>query len=161
MPTDLHTTNIWLAVTAIAVALQTLFMFAAVIIGLRMYRKIEGAVRDLETRYVAPAEARLMAMIDDVHDITARARRIDDTVRAKIADFGGAADVAKAAVVSRAWPLIGIVRALEAGVRALGRRTDDGSSRQRKPAPRRVVDCRLKRCMAGLRLAVVRGLSFA
>ena len=80
MPTDLHTTNIWLAVTAIAVALQTLFMFAAVIIGWRMYRKIEGAVQDLETRYVAPAEARLMAMIDDVHDITARVRRIDDTV---------------------------------------------------------------------------------
>ena len=42
MPTDLQTTNIWLAVTAIAVALQTLFMFAAVIIGWRMYRKIDG-----------------------------------------------------------------------------------------------------------------------
>jgi hypothetical protein len=124
---DLHTTNIWLAVTAIAVALQTLFMFAAVIIGLRMYQKIEGAVRDLETRYVAPVEARLMAMIDDVHDITARARRIDDTVRARIADFGGAADVAKAAVVSRAWPLVGIVRAVEASLRALGRRTDEGA----------------------------------
>jgi hypothetical protein len=114
-------------------------MFAAVIIGLRMYRKIEGAVRDLETRYVMPAEARLMAMIDDVHDITARARRIDDTVRAKIADFGGAADVAKAAVASRAWPLIGIVRALEAGVRALGRRTDDGSRASASPSPRRAV----------------------
>ena len=139
MPTDLHTTNLWLAVTAVAVALQTLFMFAAVIIGLRMYRKIEGAVRDLETRYVMPAEARLMAMIDDVHDITARARRIDDTVRAKIADFGGAADVAKAAVASRAWPLIGIVRALEAGVRALGRRTDDGSRASASPSPRRAV----------------------
>ncbi len=134
MPMDLHTTNIWLAVTAIAVALQTLFMFAAVIIGLRMYQKIEGAVRDLETRYVAPVEARLMAMIDDVHDITARARRIDDTVRARIADFGGAADVAKAAVVSRAWPLVGIVRAVEASLRALGRRTDEGA---RTSAPTR------------------------
>lgn len=124
MPTDLHTTNIWLAVTAIAVALQTLFMFAAVIIGLRMYRKIQSTVDDLETRYVAPAEARLMAMIDDVHDITARARRIDDTVRAKIADFGGAADVAKAAVVSRAWPLVGIVRAVDAGIRAMAKKSE-------------------------------------
>ena len=121
---DLQTTNIWLAVTAIAVALQTLFMFAAVIIGLRMYRKIQRTVDDLETRYVAPAEARLMAMIDDVHDITARARRIDDTVRARIADFGGAADVAKAAVVSRAWPLIGIVRAVDASIRALSRKSE-------------------------------------
>ena len=59
MPTELHTTNIWLAVTAIAVALQTLFLFAAAIFGLRMYRKIENAVQDVETRYVAPAEARL------------------------------------------------------------------------------------------------------
>jgi hypothetical protein len=126
MPTDLHTTNIWLAVTAIAVALQTLFLFAAALFALRMYRKIENTIQDIETRYVAPAEARLMAMIDDVHDITARARRIDDTVRAKMADFGGAADVAKAAVVSRAWPLIGIVRALDAGVRALSRRAEDG-----------------------------------
>ncbi len=137
MPTDLQTTNIWLAVTAIAVALQTLFMFAAVIIGLRMYRKIDGAVRDLETRYVAPTEARLMAMIDDVHDITARARRIDDTVRAKIADFGGAADVAKAAVVSRAWPIIGIVRAVDATLRALSRRADDGD--RASASPRRAV----------------------
>jgi|SRR3954452_9201873 hypothetical protein len=125
MPTELHTTNIWLAVTAIAVALQTLFMFAAVIVAFRMYRKIQNAVQDLETRYVAPAEARLMAMIDDVHDITARARRIDDTVRARLADFGGAADVAKSAVVSRAWPIIGIVRAVEASIRALANRAED------------------------------------
>jgi len=126
MPTELHTTNIWLAVTAIDVALQTLFLFAAAIFALRTYRRIQNAMQDIETRYVAPAEARLMAMIDDVHDITARARRIDDTVRAKMADFGGAADVAKAAVVSRAWPIIGIVRAVDAGIRALGRRADDG-----------------------------------
>ena len=139
MPTDLHTTNIWLAVTAIAVALQTLFMFAAVIMGLRMYRKIQSTVDDLETRYVAPVEARLMAMIDDVHDITARARRIDDTVRAKIADFGGAADVAKAAVVSRAWPLIGIVRAVDAGVRALSRKATDGDSVAAPPTTHRAV----------------------
>jgi hypothetical protein len=123
---DLQTTNMWLAVTAIAVALQTLFMFAAVIIGLRMYRKLHDTVQDIETRYIAPAEARFTAMIDDVHDITARARRVDDTVRAKLADFGGAADVAKAAVVSRAWPLIGIVRAVDATVRALARRSEDG-----------------------------------
>ena len=80
-----------------------------------------------------------MAMIDDVHDITARARRIDDTVRAKMADFGGAADVAKAAVVSRAWPLIGIVRALDAGIRALSRGVQTTAV---APAQRRVAPCR-------------------
>ena len=121
---DLQTTNLWLAVTAIAVALQTLFMLVAAIIGFRMYRKIESTVQDLETRYVAPVEARLMGMIDDVQDITARARRIDDTVRAKMADLGGAADVAKAAVVHRAWPIIGIVRAVEASLRALNNRAE-------------------------------------
>src|SRR5262245_41716650 len=113
MPSDIQTTNMWLAVTAIAVALQTLFLFVAAFFGWRLYRQAHVTIRDLESRYVAPAQDRIMAVMDDVQDITARARRIDDHVRTRLADFGGAADVARAAVVSRAWPLIGIARAVD------------------------------------------------
>jgi predicted negative regulator of RcsB-dependent stress response len=140
MPSDIQTTNMWLAVTAIAVAIQTLFLIVAAYFGWRLYRQAHVTLHDLESRYVAPAQDRLMAVMDDVQDITARARRIDDHVRTRLADFGGAADVAKAAVVSRAWPLIGIARAVDAGVRALGRRAPRDERAEPRPTPgRRVV----------------------
>lgn len=122
MPSDLQTTNTWLAIAAIAIALQTLFLLVATFMGLRMYRKLESTLEHLETRYIAPAEVRFAALMDDLQDMTARARRIDDTMRAKLADIGGAADVAKAAVVSRVWPIVGIARAVDAGLRALSHR---------------------------------------
>lgn len=122
MPTDLQTTNMWLAVGAIAVAIQTLMLLAAAFMGFRLYRKFETTMDDLETRYVQPAEARVNALIDDVQDLTARMRRVDDAVRTKLADIGGAAEGAKEAVATRAWPIVGVVRAIDAGLRALASR---------------------------------------
>jgi hypothetical protein len=131
MPSDLQTTNTWLAIAAIAIAIQTLVLLVASLICLRLYRKVEGTLENLETRYVAPAEVRFAALMDDLQDMTARARRIDDTMRAKLADIGGAADVAKAAVVSRVWPIIGIARAVDAGLRALSHRASESGPRMR------------------------------
>lgn len=135
MPTDLQTTNLWLAIGAIAIAIQTLMMLAAAFMGFRMYRKVENTMQDLETRYVQPTEARLMALMDDVQDVTARVRRVDDTIRAKLSDINGAAELAKSAVASKAWPIVGVARALDAGIRALARRNNHID-----PAGRRRVD---------------------
>jgi hypothetical protein len=139
MPSDLQTTNTWLAIAAIAIAIQTLVLLVASLICLRLYRKVEGTLENLETRYVAPAEVRFAALMDDLQDMTARARRIDDTMRAKLADIGGAADVAKAAVVSRVWPLIGIARAVDAGLRALSHRAPESGPRMRTTPGHRVA----------------------
>jgi hypothetical protein len=139
MPSDLQTTNTWLAIAAIAITIQTLFLLVASFMGLRLYRKVESTLEHLETRYVAPAEVRFAALMDDLQDMTARARRIDDAMRARLADIGGAADVAKAAVVSRVWPIVGIARAVDAGLRALSHRASESGPQMRTTPGRRVA----------------------
>jgi len=137
MPTDLQTTNLWIAVGAIAIAIQTLMLLAAAFMAFRTYRKVDNAMQDLETRYIQPAEVRLMALMDDVQDVTARVRRVDDTIRARLSDIGGVAEVAKTVVASKTWPLVGVARALDAGLRALSRRNDVDTVRAEASEARR------------------------
>ncbi len=49
--------------------------------------------------------------MDDLQDVTARARRVDDALRAKLQGLDTAARVAKDVVSDRIWPVVGVARA--------------------------------------------------
>jgi hypothetical protein len=118
MTPDLGPTNTWLAVLAIASALQTALLLGAVFALFRAYRKTAAAVERLEERHLAPISARLSLVVDDIQDMTARARRVDDVVRAKLEGVEGVVREAGHLVGGRLWPIVGAARAVSAGLRA-------------------------------------------
>jgi len=118
MTPDLGTTNVWLAVLAVASALQTALLLGGAIGGYLVYRKTSQAIDRLEQRHLEPISARVSLMMDDIQDMTARARRVDDVVRAKLNGVEGAVREVGHVVGDRLWPVVGIARAVRAGMRA-------------------------------------------
>lgn len=118
MTPDLQVTNTWLAILAVASALQTLMLLVGAFMLARAYRSAASALALMEQRHVAPLSARASLIMDELQDVTARARSVDDAVRAKLLGLDRAARVAKDVVADRLWPAIGLARAVSAGVRA-------------------------------------------
>ena len=125
MPTSLDTTNTWLAVMAIAIVVQTLLMIGIAVVAWQALGKATDAMKELETRHLAPLSDRLTAVsarvtevADDVQEVIGRVRRADDAVRAQIDRLDTAAHVAGHAIGARVWPVVGLSRAVGAALKA-------------------------------------------
>jgi hypothetical protein len=118
MTPDLGTTNLWLAVLAIASAGQFLMLAGAAVLLFRVYRRASTSIDALGHEQIRPLLLRVNALIDDVQDITARARNVDDAVRARLEGVESVLHSTKSVVQDRLWPLVGVVRAARAGLDA-------------------------------------------
>jgi hypothetical protein len=121
MPAELETMTRWVALLAVASAVQTLLLLGAAIAGWLAWRRAMTSIEQIETRHLAPISARVAAVVDDLQDVTSRIRRADDMMKHKLQEVGGAARFAKDVLAERAWPAMGVVRAVSAGLRALSR----------------------------------------
>jgi sensor histidine kinase regulating citrate/malate metabolism len=70
MTVDLSTTNVLLGIMAVASALQIIGLLAMIIGGVLVVRRLRAVIDGIESRQIAPAAARLNAILDDVHDVT-------------------------------------------------------------------------------------------
>jgi hypothetical protein len=127
---DLGTTNLWLALIAISSVVQLLIVLGLFIAAFRFYRSIEQTVERIKQEHIAPVSLRAHKVIDEVEDVMARVRTIDDDVRRTISRVGDGVGVATAAVRTKFWPVLGLLRGLKAGLSTLARNPE-------KPAPRR------------------------
>jgi len=125
MPTPMDTTNTWLAVMAIAIVVQTLLMIGVAIVAWQAVGKATAAVQELETRHLAPLNARVMAVsarvtevAEDVQEVIGRVRRADDAVRAQLDRFDSVAQVAGHAISDKVWPVVGLSRGVLAAFRS-------------------------------------------
>ncbi len=75
MAIDLTTTNALLGIMAAVSVLQALAVLALAIAGLVIYRRVSQLVNGLEERQVAPAVARINAILDDVKDVTSTVKK--------------------------------------------------------------------------------------
>ena len=118
MTPDLGTTNLWLAVLALASAGQFLLFVGAALIAFRVYKRTSASLDALEHEQIRPLLLRINALIDDVQDITARARTVDDAVRARLEGVESVLHSTRAVVQDRIWPVVGVLRAVRAGLDA-------------------------------------------
>ena len=72
MSGELETTNLLLGIMAVVSVIEALVIIGMGVAGFMAYRKVMELVDGLETRQVAPAMARVNAILDDVKDVTRR-----------------------------------------------------------------------------------------
>jgi len=131
MPTELDTLTNWVAVLAVAGAVQTLLLLGGVAAGFIAWRRAMASIDAIEQRHIAPISARVSAVVDDIQDVTQRIRHADDAMKHKLEEVGGAARVARDVLADRVWPAVGVVRAVSAGLKALSRPSPTASRAER------------------------------
>lgn len=139
MPTNMDTTNTWLAVMAIAIVVQTLLLIGAAVGAYVAIRRANETLQRLEDRHLAPISARVAAVADDVQEVITRVRRADDGVRAGLAKLDTAAHVAGHAIGVKMWPVLGLTRAVTAAVRSFASRSSTPSPSPADPRLARVT----------------------
>jgi len=70
MPVDLTTTNVLLGIMAAVSVLQGLAVAGLLLGGFLIYRRLGRLLNGIEERHVAPAAARVNAILDDVKGVT-------------------------------------------------------------------------------------------
>jgi len=75
MAPDLTTTNVLLGIMAAVSLLEGLAVLGAMLAGLLVYRRVMQVVSSIEERQIAPAAARVNAILDDVKDVTSTIRQ--------------------------------------------------------------------------------------
>src|SRR5438552_14018131 len=129
MPSDFHTTNIWLAIIAIANAILLLALAGAAIAIIRLTRRASAVVDRIEQQ-AAPVLARANAVIIDAQHVVdevklgvQKVKLAGDSVRSAITSVDRAVSRAALTARSRLWPLVGVMRGVSAATSALTKRT--------------------------------------
>jgi hypothetical protein len=127
---ELASANLWLAMIAVSSVAQLVVTISMAVVAWRAYVRTAAVVNELERDHLRPLALKTHALIDDLQDMAARARTVDDAVRARIEDVESALHSTGAMVRGRFWPVFGVLRALRAGA---------GAWNQRGAAKRRAV----------------------
>ena len=120
MTGELGTTNLLLGIMAAVSVLEALVIIGAGIAGFIAYRKVMVLVAGLEARHVAPAMLRVHAILDDVHDVTAKVKeeteRVDQAIHNTMDRIDDTADRVRSNVRAKTSWLVGIVRGLRVAI---------------------------------------------
>lgn len=120
MGSDLGTTNLWLGIMAGVALIELLALLVGGIFAYKAWRRVDAMLERLEAQQIAPLATRAHGLMDDLH---VRLEQVDRTVESL-----------KVGVRGRAWPLVGLARAVSASVGAL-RARPAASSSNRPPTP--------------------------
>lgn len=111
---DLGTTNTMLGIMAAVSVLEALVIIGAAIGGFVIYRRVMALVNGLEERQVAPAMARVNAILDDAKIVSERVReeaeRVDTAIRTTMDRVDDTADRVRSNVRAKTSRIVGIVR---------------------------------------------------
>ena len=75
MSIDLTTTNVLLGIMAAVSLLEALAVIGLLAGGFLLFRRVMKVVNGIEERQVAPAAARVNAILDDVKNVTAAVKQ--------------------------------------------------------------------------------------
>jgi hypothetical protein len=120
MEGSLSTTNLLLGIMAVVSALEALLIVGAGVAGWMLYRRVMELVNGLEQRQIAPAMARVNAILDDVKGVTEKVKdeteRVDQAIRTTMDRVDDTADRLRANVQAKTSRVVGVVRGLRAAI---------------------------------------------
>ena len=116
MTGNLATTNVLLGIMAAVSVLEALLILGIGVAVFMVYKQVRELVTGLEQRQVAPAMARVNAILDDLKGVTAKVReeteRVDHAIRATMDRVDDTADRVRSNVRAQASRVVGFVRGL-------------------------------------------------
>ena len=105
MDGNLGTTNVILGIMAAVSVLEALLLVGVGVAGYLVYRRVMDLIDGLETRQVAPAMARVNAILDDVKVVSAKVKeeadRVDYAIRSTMNRVDDTADRVRTNVRAR------------------------------------------------------------
>jgi len=120
MSGELGTTNLLLGIMAAASVLEALVIIGMGVAGFMAYRRVMVLVDGIETRQVAPAMARVNAILDDVKTVTATVRdeteRVDHAIHTTMDRIDDTADRVRSNVRAKTSAVVGFVRGLRVAI---------------------------------------------
>jgi hypothetical protein len=123
MSGELGTTNLLLGIMAVVSVLEALVVIGMGIAGFIAYRKVMELVNGLEVRQVAPAMARMNAILDDVKEVTAKVKeetvRVDQAIHTTIDRIDDTADRVRSNVRAKTSAIVGIVRGMRVAIEGI------------------------------------------
>jgi len=120
---DLSTTNIFLGIMAAVSLLEALVIVGIGVGAYLLYKRVMELVNGLEQRQVAPAMARVNAILDDVKVVSARVKeeteRVDQAIRTTMDRVDDTADRVRSNVRAKTSRLVGVLRGVRVAVESM------------------------------------------
>ena len=120
MEGNLGTTNLLLGIMAAVSVLEALLVIGVGIAGFMVYRRVMDLVTHLEERQVAPAMARVNAILDDVKGVSAKVKaeteRVDTAIHSTIDRIDDTADRVRSNVRAKTSRVVGFVRGVRVAI---------------------------------------------
>jgi hypothetical protein len=114
MQGNLDTTNIFLGMIAVVSVLEALLLIGVGIAAFLVYRRTMALINGIEERQVAPAMARVNAILDDAKTVSARVKeeteRVDQAIHTTMDRVDDTVDRMRANVRVKTSRLVGLVR---------------------------------------------------
>ena len=123
MSGELGTTNLLLGIMAAVSVLEALVIIGLGVAGFVAYRRVMEVVNGLESRQVAPAMARVNAILDDVKAVSTRVKeeteRVDQAIHSTMDRIDDTADRVRSNVRAKTSRLVGFVRGLRVAIEGM------------------------------------------
>jgi hypothetical protein len=123
MSGELGTTNLLLGIMAAVSVLEALVIMGLGVAGFIAYRRVMELVAGLESRQVAPAMARVNAILDDVKAVSTRVKeeteRVDQAIHSTMDRIDDTADRVRSNVRAKTSRLVGFVRGLRVAIEGM------------------------------------------
>ena len=123
MSGELGTTNLLLGIMAAVSVLEALVIIGIGVAGFLAYRKVMVLIDGIEARQVAPAMARVNAILDDVKAVSAKVKaeteRVDQAIHSTMGRIDDTADRVRSNVRARTSRFVGFVRGLRVALEGM------------------------------------------
>jgi len=121
--TNLGTTNVFLGIMAAVSLLEALVIIGIGVGGYLLYKRVMELVNGLEQRQVAPAMARVNAILDDVKAVSTKVKeeteRVDQAIRTTMDRVDDTADRVRTNVRAKTSRFVGLLRGVRVAVESM------------------------------------------